>query len=68
MSAARVRDILRDNVAVSVSALASRLSVGEETVVRLLRQERAPMYMKAGALWARGRKLASPPTWKKADR
>ncbi len=62
----RLRDILRDNTSVTVEAVALRIGTNEETAVALLRKERAPMYVKAGALWVRGRKPRRPaPGWMK---
>jgi len=55
-----VRRVLRSYSVVTVAGLADRLGIAEETVLRLCREDRIPVYVRAGSLWVRGRKPSRP--------
>ena len=68
----KLYDVLNSNTTLTVTGIAEHLGASEETVLALLRRERVPVYVKAGALWVRGRQPSRPaPGWlatEKADR
>jgi hypothetical protein len=55
-----LRNFLHDNTTITVSAISLRLDASEESVLALLRQERIPVYTRAGGLWVNGRKPRPP--------
>ncbi len=65
----RLQEVLGECTTLTVHGLADRLTVNEETAAKLLREERVPMFVRAGILWVRGRKPRRPaPPWMKEEK
>jgi hypothetical protein len=60
----RLEHLLDENTTVTVAVVAECLEVNEEQAAKVLRQARVPMFVRAGVLWANGKKPRRPtPTW-----
>jgi hypothetical protein len=52
----KLSDLLRSNTTITLSSLAARIGISEESVAAVLREKKGPrLYRFAGADWVRGR-------------